>query len=111
MEAQNPYLGDRRWVQPVEQCLGRTLKNFVVHDSHDHDVLRSLCRAEGLKFPACIIAELDAPSYHIPGLLPSHVQTMYHILSCTEESVAAAVINSLVDQVGTPACLLKTEEF
>jgi hypothetical protein len=48
---------------------------------------------------------LDAPSYHIPGLLPSHVQTMYRILSCIEDSVAAAVINSLVDQIGTAACL------
>ena len=85
----------------MEECLGRFLKTFLVHDTHDHDLLRTLCREEGLKFPACTIGPLDADSHDIHKGLPSdHIRTMYHILRCTEEGVAAAVMNSLVDQVG-----------
>ena len=59
-----------------------------------------LCLAENIKFPPCIIVKLDGARHTIDaGLPPDHILTMYHQLSCTEENLSSAVMNSLVDQV------------
>lgn len=85
----------------MEQCLGRALKNFLVHDTHDYHQLRDLCQSEGLTFPPCMIVKLDGKRHSVDaGLPPDHVLTMYHELSCSDANLSTAVMNSLVDQVG-----------
>ncbi len=71
-----------------------------MHDTHDYHELKELCLSKSLKFPPCMIVNLEGERHTVDtGLPPDNVLTMYHELFCSEESLSRAVMNSLIDQV------------
>lgn len=85
--------------------MGRQFNSWVVHDYHDFQVLKQLCKAKGIYMPEVIISSFDIPLHHIPEhfLIPGSVSgSLLDIVSCTEPSFNAVVMNLMIDQV----CLL-----
>lgn len=90
---------DESWAAAVETAVGaRTLRTFIVHDSHDSKLLESCFPSRGDR-PTILIANVDRDRYRIPenGIPDVHSLGHHTILDMITVD-HNAVFNFLVDQ-------------
>lgn len=95
-----------RWGTAVDAAAGRHFSNFIVHDGHDLKLLKQLARQTGSlsRELTVVVSNFDVPQHSMPPqkLPPPQLNTLAQELSCTDPTVAATVMNFLVDTVSPP---------
>lgn len=94
-----------RWGAVAEKTMSRSFDTWLVHDHHDFNELRRLCHNLRIKLPEVAISKLDLPLHHIPEhhRIPADAATsLLDVVSCSEPSKNAAVMNQIIDVVRKP---------
>mmetsp|Transcript_40647 Transcript_40647/g.102878 ORF Transcript_40647/g.102878 Transcript_40647/m.102878 type:complete len:1107 (-) Transcript_40647:369-3689(-) len=99
---QHLSIEDEKWGVAVEKAIGPIFKQFVVHDSHDAEVLRKLAGQSGfdLSHFSCAVRSFDIPLHNIPANVvpPPEVPTVLRMLKCKTPEVEAIVMNYIIDK-------------
>jgi chromosome segregation ATPase len=93
-------LKDDRWGRAVQAALGVKFSDWIVHDAHDHAVLKGLVSQAGLKKTSYVVYNFDIAAYNLPpgSVPPRDVTTILDVLGFPDDALKARVLrNVLID--------------
>lgn len=84
----------------------RQLFTYVVHDHHDFQLFRRLCRDTKVftqpgQTPSVVISKFNIPQHVIPAghCLTDGMVSLVDVLKCNDEKLAHVVMNQIIDTV------------